>query len=192
MLLVFVVLWVVSFLALNALVPADSVNIFAVLGGLVITAVASWAVERGLKVVWPSSKAIRVGDAQVDLLRRENSETTIKAESPATITAWHFAVSRRARVPKGWIVAAVMLEQSGEQMAVYSLMPPAEFDALETRDRFRRLTSQANDDEGRVRLAGEQRRLHRAEEFRWRGGVEIDRTNFGAYVNDIVRLFPDW
>ena len=43
-----------------------------------------------------------------------------------------------------------------------------------------------------LRLAGEQRRLRDAENYRWLAGAELVPDDFITYINRIRAQFPEW
>jgi hypothetical protein len=190
---VFVVGWLVAYLILNALIPNQGLNIIAILGGFAVTAFATQQIERVLKQRWPSGRRLDIDRNSIALIDR-NGTQKIDPLQQVNVLLWRFTIRRRSRVPKGWYMVACALEQNEAYLPVYTFMSPESFDALRT-SHFSVLASQKESERterGDLRLMGEQRRLHAAENARWMGGAEMTNDDFVQYVRQLQEQFPQW
>lgn len=154
-------------------------------------------IERLLKNRWRSGRAVNLDTQSVKLVQKGAVETQINASDPVDVLAWRFEVKGRGRVPKGWWVVACGLAQDDRLLAVYTFMSPKRLDTLSQamRERFKVLISdkkakKKSDPLGAdMRLAGEQRRLHEAEQRRWYEGAEMNNDDFVRYVERVVDTF---
>ncbi len=109
---------------------------------------------------------------------------------------WQFEITKRARIPKGWHMIACALEQDGVYLPAYTFVSPEDFESMERTGRFTKLLSKKElKSQGMgqdMRLAGEQRRLHKAEAQRWMYGAEMTQADFSAYLDYLQNQFPQW
>ena len=192
---IFIAGWVVAYIVLNALIPNQGLNVIAMIGSFVITAVTTQQLERVLKQRWPSGRTIQLDQSSIKLNDKANGQQ-IDAEKQVNVLLWRFAIKRRARVPKGWYMVACALEQNENYLPVYTFMSPDDFDALKT-NHFTLLISQKETEKAEakrtdLRLMGEQRRLHTAESARWMNGAEMTKVDFVNYVRALQEQFPQW
>ena len=185
----FVVLLVVGFIVISAVVPAQGINLLAGLGALLIAAGGAYVLEQQLKQRWKSGRAIQVTEDAVALVRQQTTNTELPVSPEVQQLRWQFKINRRTRVPKGWHVVALALESDEQYIAVFTLLSPEDYRELDPDGDFIALTK-PNDNEQSLRLAGEQRRLHRAEKVRWHEGVEMTPQDFQTYNDQITRLYP--
>lgn len=192
---IFIALTIISFLALSAFIPAGSINIIAIIGGLMIAAGGSYLIEQQLKRRWPSGKILQIDAEHIALHIKQNEQQRIKASPDVRKLFWRFEINRRSRVPKGWHMVAAALEDADEILAVYTLMPPDRLLQLNQSEKFTKLAKPATTTKGGkaddLRLAGEQKRLHKVEAHRWREGVEMTNDDFVLFVSKIEGLFPN-
>lgn len=192
-LLVFFVSAAVSFLILSALVQSSGFNIIALLGCLAIGFAIAQLVERQLKTRWPSGRKVIVDTNGARLMRNERLEQDIPANEAVNAIYWRFEVRKRSRIPKGWFMCACALEHEDQMLAVYTFMSPKDFETY-PRNAWFTLLSGKKEAEGKsdLRLAGEQRRLRDAENYRWLNGAEMTIEEFKRYIEQISTQFPEW
>ncbi len=185
---VFIILTIGLFLLIDRFVPAVGINLLALLGALAGAAGITYVVERQLKARWKSGRVVRIAGRTVNLIDTKGRETPLPLDAAAQLLRWRFRVTKRARVPKGWYVVATALQHGDDDfVTVYTLMSPDDYDAWDTDQTFT-LLEKPDDASKDLRLAGEQRRLHRAESMRWHEGVEMNNTHFMSYVDHVERL----
>lgn len=187
--IVFVILAVGGYVLLSTLIPANVVNLVAVLGGLFIAAAGTYLFEQQLKRRWSSGRVLDIGHDAIRLLNRGDVQISVNPSTSRTIL-WRFEITRRTRVPKGWFMVAAALESEDEVLAVYTLMPPETYKQIDPDGRFTKLqkVAPAGSSASDLRLAGEQKRLHRAEGYRWRDGAEVTNENFATYFAYLERF----
>jgi hypothetical protein len=189
-LMTFLVLSIISFLIISTVIPAQSFNLIALIGGAAVAAGLTYLIEQQLKQRWKSGRNIVIENNTIRLQRKSEADTTMINKDEPFVLRWRFKITKRTRVPKGWLMVAAALEKEDEYIAVYTLMPPdvyAEFDPNGTFTLLQK--TQNNNKSDSLRLAGEQRRLHRVESVRWHEGVEMTNENFMTYVEQIERVF---
>jgi hypothetical protein len=76
---------------------------------------------------------------------------------------------------------------------VSSFVAPKQFEDMEDAKRYAILLSKKDKTtEQDLRLAGQQRRLHMAESYRWAEGAEMKSEDFIAFMTRIQTQFPSW
>lgn len=194
---VFIITWVIGYFVFNSLIANDGLNLIAIGLGFGLAYVVTNVSERYLKRSWPSGRKVEVGAEQVQLSKRGTVEQTMTTEQAVGALFWTFEIRKRTRVPKGWSMLACALRDDEDYLAVYTFMSPKQLETYESAGLFKKLTSR-RDKQGQaslredVRLAGEQRRLIEAEEYRWMNGAEMSPDDFISYVETIKRRFPEW
>ncbi len=193
----FVVGWFVGYLVFSTLIPSQGLNIIAIIGSFILTAVVTQQIERALKQRWPSGRKLEIDHSSIKLLDRSAAQQ-IDTDKQVNVLLWRFVIKRRARVPKGWYMVACALEQDENYLPVYTFMSQEAFDALKTHQ-FVLLVSQKETEKVEktgartdLRLMGEQRRLHAAENARWMNGAEMTSDDFVQYVRSLQEQFPQW
>ncbi|MAS33098.1 MAG: hypothetical protein CL610_03765 [Anaerolineaceae bacterium] len=192
---IFVVAWAVVFAVLNSLLTSEGLNIIAMIVSFAITAVLTQQIERNLKRRWPSGRTVQVENDHIRMMKKDKVEQEINTSQQVNVLLWRFKISRRARVPKGWFMVACALEQDDIYIPIYTFMSPADFEALDASYHFPLLQSKKElEREGRenMRLAGEQRRLHTAEQIRWMDGAEMSAEDFKQFIRRLQERFPQW
>ncbi len=192
---IFIVCWIILFAILNTLIPSDGLNILAVIISFAATALVTQQLEKVLKSRWPSGRALNITDTHIQVVRGSKIERQIDGSQRVNILLWRFKIARRSRVPKGWYMIACALEQDDSYLPVYTFMSPTDFDNLKTHQQFPLLQSQKElkrDGQPDIRLAGEQRRLHTAEQVRWMEGAEMDAEDFKKFLISLQEHFPQW
>lgn len=196
MVLLFVVLLVASYIIVNLILPAQGINILGVILSLAATFLISQQVEGRLKQRWPSGRVVQVDERGVRILNKDSLQTEIDAHQQVNVHMWRFKIDRRARVPKGWFVVACALEQENVYLPVYTFMSPEQVQQLKTAGLFTVLLGKKESEkqgvERDLRLAGQQRRLHIAENQRWMSGAEMSSQDFENFIARLQALFPKW
>lgn len=193
--LIFIVVWIASFIILSMVIPNEGLSLLAVLLGFGVAYGVTALLERFLKTRWPSGRAVQIDRDGVRMIKKGAVQGEILAEDPANALLWSFKIAKRARVPKGWSMMACALEFESQYLAVYTFMSPAQLGEYAASDQFKLLASKRKGkDDARedLRMAGEQRRLHEAENNRWLFGAEMTPPDFIAYVARIKAQFPEW
>jgi ABC-type antimicrobial peptide transport system permease subunit len=187
---IFVVVAIISFFVLSATIPAESINLLAILGALVIAAAFTSLIERQLKARWPSGRALEITPEALAIRNKKETQASISPSADVQLMFWRFEVKRRTRVPKGWYVVAAGVKNKADDtyITVYTLMSPEKYEAFDTDSRFTVLKKSSDED---LRMAGEQKRLHGAESYRWREGCEVSSENFARIVEQIDLHFHE-
>jgi hypothetical protein len=192
---IFIGIWAAIFVVLNTLIASEGVNILAMVVSFAATALLTQQVEKLLKTRWPSGRAVRVEPNQISIVKRNQVQHEIDPAQRVNVLLWRFKIARRSRVPKGWYMVACALEQEDHYIPVYTFMSPSDFDNLNATQHFSLLQSRKElEKEGRdnMRLAGEQRRLHTAENIRWMEGAEMTTDDFKQFIIRLQEQFPQW
>lgn len=186
---------VAGYFITNAIFSIQTCSILGVLGGLAVGVVSIQLAERFLKPRWKSNRYLRATYSAVEILKDDVVCTKIDLAQEAEVHLWYFEIPRRHRVPKGWFVVSIALEQNNIFLPVFTLASPQYFEELPLGRHFTKLTSRKDMDraaQGSLRVAGQQRRLIKAETARNLDGVEMLNPDFKTYLNWLIRYFPEW
>lgn len=193
---VFVALWGISFAIVNALVPSAGLNIVAGLIAFVVAAIGGRLIEPRLKQIWPSGRKLEMDSQSARMMNNGQLQMEISATATANVHHWRFKIPRRGRMPKGWYVVACALQQDDTYLAVYTFASPEKTEHLNQITRFTDLASEKGKPNKAkaesLRAAGEQRRLHLAEEHRWHSGGELSNEDFEQFLRSLNGQFPLW
>lgn len=195
--IVFGILLVITYVLINLVVPNEGLNIIGVLISFVVTALLTQQVEKQLRYRWPSGRKVVVSPDKITVGKGDNIQERIDTDKQVNVLLWRFEIKRRSRVPKGWLMIACALEQDEVYLPVYTFMSPEEYEGTQADRHFTLLTGKKdkeNQGVGRtdLRLAGEQRRLHAAENIRWMSGAEMNSEDFKQYLRHLQEQFPQW
>jgi len=197
--IIFIVGWFISFFILNAAIPNEGLNLIAIIVSFAITALFTQQIEKVLKKRWPSGRTVQIDQNTIKVVNKNGGQQSIDGDKQVNVHLWRFAIKRRSRVPKGWLMIACALEQDDAYLPVYTFMSPEQFDGLRNNTRFATLMSQkeASKSTGGIgqtdlRMAGEQRRLHTAENARWMNGAEMTADDFQNFIKQLQNQFPQW
>ncbi len=192
--LVFVVTWIVTYLLLNVLIASEGLNIIAMFGSFVVTAIITQQLERLLRSRWPSGRRVDITPEHIRIMKGNQLQESIDADKQVNVLLWRFKIKRRSRVPKGWFMVACALEQDDIYLPVYTFLSPEDNEKLKVPTHFTLLTSAKESGEAKtdLRLAGVQRRLHTAESARWMSGAEMNQDDFVNYVKQLQEHYPQW
>ncbi|MCE2489275.1 MAG: hypothetical protein J4G17_04790 [Anaerolineae bacterium] len=193
MLLIFVGVWLLVFLLGQMLLTIDGSIVISIVAGFAMAAFSAQRLEGPLKQRWPSGRSVSVTDKNIRLLQREQEQESLDTSQEVNVLTWRFRISRRSRVPKGWFMVALALEQDERYIALYTFMSSDDFETLRNHGSFTALQGRRQRKEsGDLRLAGEQKRLHSAEQLRWLQGGEMSREDFSACLRHLRQRFPAW
>lgn len=184
-----------GYIGLSAVFALGSCSLIGVMGGLLIGTGISLVLERLLKANWKSNRYVHAEADRIAFVFGGQQERAINPRETVTPLMWRFEITRRSRVPKGWHVAAIALEQDDLYLPVYTLMPPEAMESFDVRSLFSELTGSRREmkvDGEDMRLAGKQRRLLTAETARNLDGVEMTNEDFEQFVVYLQRQFPAW
>lgn len=183
---------------ISALFPSPTLNLLGVIAAIVAGYLGSALAERTLKGRWHSGRALQVSTDSLRLMRGGIVEQEVPLTTTVTPLRWKFRISKRARVPKGWWMYACSLAGEGEQITVYTFLPPEEAETFARDGQFSRLLNKkergktAVDAPQNLRQAGEERRLREAEEHRWLAGAEMTPRDFMDFLDRMDRYFEEW
>jgi hypothetical protein len=181
---------VAGFIVFNAVIPGEGINFIAAILAFIVAVVITWQLERFLKQRWPSGRTVAIDDDKIRLHSKGVVQQEIDAGKHVNVMLWRFKIRRGSRM-KGWFVVACALEQENNYLAVYTFMSPEQVNSPAISSRFKMLLPNKEADKD-LRLAGEQRRLRNAEEYRWMHGAEMNGQDFEAFVARLQRQFPRW
>jgi hypothetical protein len=190
--LAFAAIWALGFFLISTLTDGGGFNLLAILGGLLLAYALTTSIERWLRPRWPSGRAVELDDDGIRLVRRGSLEAAMRADEAVNPLHWRFQVARRSRVPKGWWMVACGLETEEQYLIVYTFMSPAQFESYDRAGLFTRLVGKKEQGKTDLRLAGEQRRLRDAENYRWMYGAEMQSDDFMRYVEQVHTRYPEW
>ncbi len=195
--LTFIIVWVVSFFFFSFLIPNEGISLLALIIGFAIAYGVTATLERYLKGHWPSGRVVQIDPGGVKLQLKGKLQQEMMSEDPVNVLLWSFKVPKqRGRVQKGWSMLACGLEFDNQYLTIYTFMSPKELEAFEMASSFKALLAkkknQKKDVREDLRLAGEQRRLRDAENYRWLNGGEVTPSDFITYLTQIKTLFPEW
>jgi hypothetical protein len=120
----FVAVGFVTYLILNALMASEAINLIAILGGFLAAYGVTALLERWLKTAWPSGRVVEIDRTGVRIIKKGAVEQSVSVDEKATTLFWRFETKRRSRVPKGWYVLAVNLQQNEVHLPVYTFVSP--------------------------------------------------------------------
>lgn len=166
-------------------------------GAMMLGVGAAWAVERGLRAVWPSGRVLVRDGNGLQLRNSSGSERTIVWDERINILSWHFVIQRgRTWVPKGWYCLAFRLTQDDDVISVYTFMKPDAAKELPQWSAFEQLISRKaapkRGEEHLLKLVAEQGQLRGAEHDRWQDGAEMQAQDFVELIAELDSRCADW
>jgi hypothetical protein len=168
---------------------------------LLAAALTTRTIERILAHRWPSSRILTIRRQVIALENAGDVELSLNAENHINVLFWKFRVPRRTRVPKGWLVLALALEQDGSLLTLYTLIPPEALPDIPLHPLFTTLdkgkAGKGNEQGARtgpidLHMAGRQRQLLEAESVRGERGAELSRESFCALIVYLQGNFNQW
>ncbi len=125
--LLFIIIWVIAYLVIHSLTSSTGIDLIAAVVGFIVTMLATQQIERRLKQRWPSGREVHITPQRIQLRKKANVEDEIDPRQTVNVLLWHFKISKRSRVQKGWLVVACALEQEDTYIPVYTFMAPCGF-----------------------------------------------------------------
>lgn len=183
------------YIVVSLLLPGDGFSLIAVIAAFVLTYGTTTVIEKQLKEKWPSGRKLELSEKAVQITKKGEVQRSVDPQQQVNVLLWRFPVKRRTKVPKGWYVVSFALEQEGEYIPSYTFMSPEDFQRIEYADQYIQLISKKELEKSKdrdMRLAGQQRRLHIAENERWIDGTEMTPEQFTQYVRYLKSHFPKW
>jgi hypothetical protein len=188
---VFILTGVGAYLLLSVVFPqADGLNLIAFGGALAAAALLTQVADAAFKRRWPSGRTVQISGDHIQFALRDKIQREIDGSQHVNVLLWRFEITKRTRIPKGWYMVALALQQDDLYLPVYTFVSPDDFDKLVYSKQYVKLQKQPDDSD--MRLAGQQRRLRIAEEARWIEGGEMSKEDYEAYIARLRRQFPAW
>ncbi len=183
---------IATYIGVTAILDAGTFNLIALFGAFLGGAIVLNLAEKPLKSNWPKTRFVTVSDDMVTVKHGDNIFRNIDPQQQVNVFKWYFTVDRRSRVPKGWHVVAIALEQDEIYLPVFTVMPQEDF--IKVKNNFTQLPSRKalKNSKTDLRLAGQQRRLHTAEASRGLDGSEMNPDDFQHYIAQLEARFPRW
>jgi hypothetical protein len=186
--------FIVGYIAVSAVFNAGTCNLLGVFGGLLLGAGAMQVTEKALKGRWKSDRFVTVDEDAIYVQDRKGKQHVINPDQQVNVLMWRFQTRRRSRIPKGWYVLALALEQDDNYLPVYAVSSPEDYESLPLSSQFTMLKpkSKTGDEPQNLRLAGQQRRLYTAEGARDLHGVEMTLDDFRRFIQTLQTRYPAW
>lgn len=190
----FIAVWFIVYSITDSFISSEGFNLIALGAGFLSATLVTQFLEGYLKKHWHSGRHITVDHESVELEKKGTIQAKVLSEDPVNALFWRFEVNKRTRIPKGWSMIAAGLEFEGTYLIAYSFISPDQLETFERADWFTKLASKKELSNARdeMRLAGEQRRLIEAENYRWMNGAEMNFENFQTYLTKLETQFPEW
>ena len=178
------------------LVTTGVCNPLALFVALGMGGVVMYLAEKWLKPRWKTTRFLHLTETSLRILAKGEPSRVIDPTLQVNVLMWSFQVTRRTRVPKGWYVVALALEQDETYLPVYTLLSPENFAGLPGTAQFTQLSSRKEltqlQDNSNLRKAGLQRRLHTAEFARGVEGAEMAPEDFETCLNWLETHCSNW
>ncbi|MCA9931106.1 MAG: hypothetical protein KC419_21625 [Anaerolineales bacterium] len=172
---------------------------------LVLALVLGWLLENGLKRVWHSGRKLTVDETGIRAVNKIAADMHLRWTANVTSLKWAFRMrayprsGRERRVQGSYYCIAVQLHQGGQQLVVFSFLPPKRAQALLASDslkfveldpgdvyktsmRTRFVPPVARPDIPSKVIAGPNGRYWLAEKRRWQEGFELEPKDFEQFL----------
>lgn len=190
---VLIVAFIVGYVLATLLFSLNACSLLGVIGGLVLGAISIQIAERLLKPRIKSNRFVDLDFGAFSIIDGQQQNQVIDPVNEFEVTLWWFEVTRRTRVPKGWRVVGLALEQDDQYLPVYTLVSPEGFNALPGSEHFTQLKRKKDlGEQESLRLGGQQRRIMRAETARNIHGLEMEAEDFKVYFQWLQTNFSEW
>ena len=189
----FIIGALVSYLIISSVLPHG--GLITIGASLIIAVGLTYGADYLTKRYWPSNRYIQFLGDVIKLVSGSKVQGAIDAEQNVNLLMWHFEAKRHPRVPKGWYVVANALEQDGEYIVTYSIVSPADFEALPLSRlsvEYQRKKKRKNEDGRDLREAGNYRRIAQAEFHRGELGAEMSQEDYYAYLDYLADTYTSW
>ncbi len=168
------------------------INLIAAGGALAGATIMTQVTDRLFKHRWPSGRVLRIDADRIQLALRDNIQREIDGGQHVNVLMWRFTISKRTRIQKGWYMVALALQQDDLYLPVYTFVSPTEFEMMPYNKQITALQPRKKSEMQDLKLAGQQRRLHTAEDARWNEGAEMSQDDFRGYIVRLKQQFPEW
>ncbi len=194
--LAFLVQLPIWYFIIDYFISSNGLNLLAIIGTILITYGLTQLLEKYLKQHWKSGRFVQVDDEHIQIIRKNKIEEDIDGSQQVNVLTWRFEIRKNTRVPKGWYMIAIALEQEGRYLPVYTFISPDDFNKLLSKRAFTLLRKEKEwsspQGDRDLRMAGEQKRLHGAEKQRWFFGAEMTLDDFQHFWTLLEERFPRW
>lgn len=189
---IFIIFAMILYVVVSVVLPQTAgINIIGVIVGLAGSAMMIQVLDARIKSRWPSGRYLEITDDKIYLRLKDKRQNTIETNQHVNVLMWRFEVTRRTRVKKGWYVVALDLVQEDKHLPVYTFVSPEDFETLPYSKHYYLLQAKKGT-ETDMRKAGQERRLHDAEMYRWNEGAELSQADYAQYVAYLKEHFPQW
>jgi hypothetical protein len=121
--LVFLISGVILYVLMTRLIPELSgINIIAVVVALAGATILTQVIDRLFKQRWPSGRVLRIIGDNVQLALRDHVQREIDGGQHVNVLMWRFTIAKRTRIPKGWYMVAIALQQDDRYLPVYTFV----------------------------------------------------------------------
>ena len=189
----------------------DYIYVLSCAGGLPIGLALSWAIEQGLKRIWPSGNSVILDDTGLELQTKDGQNQHIEWAHHLVVTNWYFQLSgymrggRERRVPAKWLCLASQIRQEEQRVVLFTYLPPKKaqrwledeksemaFHVIKASDIYSntlrdRFLAPARPDIPKQVLAGKDGSYWLAERRRWKEGVELTPKDFATFMSYLKR-----
>ncbi len=191
----------------------DYTVLVSCIGGLFISLITIWVVERILKRTWHSGQKIELDEKGLTLVNRVENDVSLKWKGDTSGRHWTFGmagfnrVARESRLPTSWMCLASMIQDGDKRVVVFTYLPADKGEGFLNGTQgslsFHSIDPKEVYDSGtRIRIGptfypsipasiitGPNGRYWLAEKRRWEHGLELsieDYTTFVTYVSQYL------
>lgn len=187
----FIATAVILYIVIGLITPqSEGLNLLAIGGGLAGAAVMTQVADSFFKQRWKSGRFLQIVGDKIQLALKDKVQREIDGAQHVNVLLWRFEISKRTRIPKGWYMIALALQQDDLYLPIYTFVSPDDYNTLVYNKQYVMLQKQP--DEKDMRLAGQQRRLRMAEDARWIEGGEMSKDDYLMYIARLRQQFPEW
>jgi hypothetical protein len=186
---------IIGYIGLSLVFALQVCSVIGILGGVGMGTLAAVGTERVLKQNWESNRFFFIQDDKLELKFGQEPQRELDPNEHINVTAWYFVTRRRSRVPKGWCVVALALEQDDIYISIYTLMSSEDFQDFDHARLFEHLSGKRKDynmTDDDVRVTQHKQRLLTAETARSIDGVEMTNDAFNTMIETFQQRFPQW
>lgn len=189
--IIFFVTAFVIYALTSVIMPVQGINIIGVAAAVIGASLLTQVIDRLFKERWPSGRQLKINGAQIQLVLKDRIQRQIDGDQHVNVLLWRFEVNKRTRIPKGWFMVAIALMQDDVYLPVYTFVSPEDYEKLPYNKQYVKLSGRKEETQD-LRLAGQQRRLHIAEDARWMDGAEMTQADYERYIASLREQFPAW
>ena len=169
--------------------------------------------ERYLKRSWPSGQRVDMSDEGAVAYPVEGKAASIDWSARFTVLRWYFSIKgyalggRERRLSKNYYCVALQLQQDDHRFVVHSYLPESRVSSMVEGKKFLEIKPGDHYQGGFVRrwagstdrpkiptgvLAGREGPYWIAERRRWAEGLELEISDFQAFLDMVVKKFVEW